>query len=137
MPISLAKVSYKNLNSKQKEAHNFQKVSAKLADYGYSTIRLQDDWEGADFIAQHCGGLDFLKVQLKGRLVLDKRYIGKSIFITFPNKDEWYIYEHDVLLNYFTSVGKIINGKDWSKHGSYSWPSLPTKVKALGILQEL
>ena len=137
MPISLVKISYASLNSKQQEAHNFQKVSAKLADYGYSTIRLQDDWEGADFIAQHCGGLDFLKVQLKSRLVLDKRYIGKTIYIAFPNKGESYIYEHDILLNYFASLGKIINGKDWSKHGSYSWPNLPGKVKNTGILQVL
>jgi hypothetical protein len=34
-----------------------------LADYGFLTMRLSDDWQGADFIAQHIDGA-FLKVQL-------------------------------------------------------------------------
>lgn len=52
------------LNSRQLEAHRFQKVSAVLADFGYQTIRLSDDWNGADFIAQHIDG-SFLMVQPK------------------------------------------------------------------------
>ena len=45
------KVNYKDLNSKQKENYNFHKVSSKLADYGFNSMRLNDDWEGADFIS--------------------------------------------------------------------------------------
>jgi len=29
----------------------FHKVSAKLADYGFISMYLNKDWEGADFIA--------------------------------------------------------------------------------------
>lgn len=43
-----------------------------MADYGFMTIRLSDDWQGADFIAQHVDGVLFLRVQLKGRLTLGK-----------------------------------------------------------------
>ena len=60
----MKKILYKNLNAKQKETFNFQKVSAVLADYGYACIRLNDDWNGADFIAQHIDGLNYLKIQL-------------------------------------------------------------------------
>jgi hypothetical protein len=137
MPLNLTKVSYADLNPKQQEAHNFQKVSAVLADYGYSTIRLQDDWQGADFIAQHHGGKDFLKMQLKGRLTLDKRYVGKDVYVAFPSAGGWYIYEHDALLEYFSSAGKIVRGKDWAKHGSYSWSSLPKKYKEIGLIHRL
>ena len=98
MRITLTKVAYTALNSKQQKAHNFQQVSAVLADDGYSTIRLQDDWQGADFIVQHYGGIDVLKVQLKRRLVPDKRYMGKNIYVVFPDNGKLYIYEHDVLL---------------------------------------
>jgi hypothetical protein len=35
-------------------------VSAVLADYGFMTMRLRDDWQGADFIAQHVEGAKFL-----------------------------------------------------------------------------
>ena len=137
MPIKLTKVPYAALNSRQQEAHNFQKVSAVLADYGYSTIRLQDDWQGADFIAQHHGGIDFLKIQLKGRLVIDKKYIGKDIYVVFPDSGTWYIYEHDALLSHLSEGGGIVETSSWSQDGSYSWPSLPHKVVSTGLLQTL
>ena len=75
------KIKYKDLNGRQKEIYNFQKVSSVLADYGYTTIKLDDDWMGADFIALHVDGLRYLKVQLKGKLTFDNKYIGKDIFI--------------------------------------------------------
>ena len=39
------KVNYDNLNSKQKELFNFQKIAATLADYGFNCIKLADDWQ--------------------------------------------------------------------------------------------
>jgi len=47
MNIDLTKVSYKDLNSKQKENYNYHKVAAALANYGYDSMRLNNDWEGA------------------------------------------------------------------------------------------
>jgi len=47
--LKIAKIDYRKLNSRQKENYNFQKVSGILADYGFATIRLSDDWNGADF----------------------------------------------------------------------------------------
>jgi hypothetical protein len=83
MPLELSTIEYSNLNSRQKENYNYQKISAVLADYGFITHRLTDDWQGADFIAQHFDGKTFLKVQLKGRLTFDKKYLGKDIYIAF------------------------------------------------------
>ena len=80
--LILTKIIYKELSPRQQESYNFQTVSAILAEYGYSTIRLNDDWQGADFIAQHNDG-EFLKVQLKGRLTLSKKYKTKDIYICF------------------------------------------------------
>src|SRR5207244_5579086 len=62
--MKLAPINYANLNSRQQEAYNFQKVSGVLADFGFTTIRLTDDWQGADFIAQIIDGQPFLTVQL-------------------------------------------------------------------------
>src|SRR4051794_8549239 len=114
-----SKVDYKNLTAKQKEIYNFQKVSAHLADYGYTTIKLDDDWMGADFIALHFDGARYLKVQLKGRLTFGKKYIGKNIFICFHDKD-WFIYPHDKLLQLFES--EIANSLSWKEEGIYSFP---------------
>ena len=82
----LKKIKYKELNAKQKENYNFHKVASVLADYGYDCMRLNNDWEGADFIAVK--GDDMLKVQLKGRLTLDKKYIDKDIYIVFLEDDK-------------------------------------------------
>ena len=35
----LRRVDYRELNSKQKEIYNFQKVAARLADYGFNCIK--------------------------------------------------------------------------------------------------
>ena len=59
---------YEDLNSRQQENYNFQKLAGVLAEFGYNCIRLSDDWEGADFLALHNDGATTLRVQLKGRL---------------------------------------------------------------------
>ena len=46
--MDLIRVDYSKLNAKQKENFNFHKVAAALADYGYDSMRLNNDWEGAD-----------------------------------------------------------------------------------------
>ena len=79
--MQLNRVNYKELNAKQKENYNFHKVAAALAEYGYNSMRLNDDWQGADFIAVK--GDDMLKIQLKGRFTVEKKYIGKTIYISF------------------------------------------------------
>ena len=91
----MKKISYDELNSKQKENYNFHKIAAVLAEYGYTSIRLTDDWQGADFIAQHIDGETFLKVQLKGRMSIAKKYIGKNLHIGFPYEGSWYLFPHD------------------------------------------
>ena len=103
-----------------------------MADYGYLTIRLSDDWGGADFIAQHIDGT-FLKVQLKGRLTFGKKYIGGSLHICFRDGDggEWYIYPHDDLLKELHAEGKLLGTKPWEVDGSYDFPKLSKLHKKL------
>jgi len=98
--LHLQAISYSKLNARQKETYNFQKVSAVLADYGYRTIRLSEDWESADFIAYHNDGKKFLKIQLKTRLVLDTKYRSKDIYICFPLGLDWFLYPHDEALRW-------------------------------------
>jgi hypothetical protein len=40
----LTRIEYNKLNARQKETYNFQKASAILADYGFATIKLNDDF---------------------------------------------------------------------------------------------
>jgi hypothetical protein len=128
MPMTFQPISYEELNSKQKESFNFQKVSAVLADLGFVTIRMSSDWGGADFIAQHKDG-KFLKVQLKSRLTFSKKYLGKDkgLYICFGERepDRWYLYPHDEMLKQNLDNG-YIGKKFWNEHEDYSNPK-PSK----------
>jgi len=118
------KISYTSLNSKQQENYNFHKIAALLADYGFTSIRLSDDWQGADFIAQHIDGNTFLKIQLKGRLTIEKKYQGKDIFIAFPYESFWYLYPHDEVVRYLLATSTIGKTTSWTEKGGYSINSL-------------
>ncbi len=105
--MQLNKVNYKELNAKQKENYNFHKVAAALAEYGYNSMRLNDDWQGADFIAVK--GDEMLKIQLKGRFTVDEKYRGKDIYISFIEDGKIKIYKHDEAVNLLLKKQKILN----------------------------
>ena len=119
------RISYSDLNSRQKENYNFQKVAGELADYGFNCLRLNDDWQGADFLACHVDGDLFLKIQLKGRMTIDRKYCGKNIHIAFLDGDACYVYPHDEFLNRVLEASKTGASDAWKTTGAYSWPSPP------------
>jgi hypothetical protein len=125
--IHLTPVDYKSFNARQKETYNFQKVSGVLADFGFVTIRLSDDWQGADFIANHISGQQFLKVQLNGRLTLDQKYQGKDIWICFRHKSVWYLFPHDAAVAWALKNKSLGNKPQvWTNgKGAWSYPSPP------------
>lgn len=130
-PLKLTQINYSLLNARQQENYNFHKVSAVLADYGFTTIRLTDDWQGADFIAQHIDGDTFLKVQLKGRLTLSKKYQGKQLHVAFKDGDDWYLYPHDDVLLAILQVKNVAQTKSWIEGGMYTFRSLGGELKQL------
>jgi hypothetical protein len=85
------KVPYAQLNGRQKELFNFQKIAASLADYGFNCIKLADDWHGADFLAYHVNAKTTLKVQLKSRLTINTKYRDEDLWMAFPYAEHWYL----------------------------------------------
>lgn len=128
MPLNVSLVRYEDLNSQQKENFNFLKVSAVLADYGFMTLRLTDDWQGADFIAQHIDGETFLK----GRLSFDRKYCGKELYVAFRDgAGAWYLYPHDELLKKVLRGTGISDTVSWSKRGGYPFRRLSRQLKEM------
>ena len=117
--IRLQRIVYADLKPKQKEVYNFHKVAAHLADYGFNCMKLSDDWQGADFLAYHKDHNDTLKVQLKARLTIDKKYIGKDLYIAFPDRNSWYLVEHDILLRLVGEHSNWLNSESWKTEGLY------------------
>lgn len=126
------KISYDTLTSKQKELFNFQKIAATLADFGYNCIKLADDWQGADFLAYHISGIDTLKVQLKSRLTINQKYSGKGIWIAFPYRRNWYLIEHDNLVDKVGKYSVWLASPSWKDRQGYSSTSInPELLKNL------
>jgi len=124
------RVNYSDLNARAKENYNFHLIAAKLAEYGFASMRLSDDYGGADFLSIHNDSnraAKVLKVQLKGRLTFDKKYTGKDIFIAFRENERVYVYPHDDLKRRIQEAEKFRSSKhsEWWDHGSRSWPSVP------------
>lgn len=126
--MKLEKIKYDDLNAKAKEMFNFQKASAKLADYGFTTMWLNNDWLGADFLAVHIDGSTFLKVQLKGRLSFDQKYKGKDIYICFISDGDIYLFPHDLILN---EIEHRISDKTYLEKGTWCSPNLTQENKQL------
>lgn len=110
------KASYSQLNSKQKENHNFHKLASLLASYGFNCIWLNDDVHGADLLALSTDG-DVYKIQLKSRLTFDKKYMKKDLYIAHPKNDGFSIYPHDEALKLF--IRRFKKTKSWNEKGTY------------------
>ena len=128
MRYKFEEVLYADLNNRQKENYNYQKISGILASFGFLTIRLSDDWNGADFIAQHISGQTLLRVQLKSRFCIDKKYLGKDLHICFRIGEDWYFVPHDSIVKWALKNTKILDTNSWVTNGSYSVPSLPKVI---------
>ena len=120
------RIRYANLNARQKETYNFQKVAALLADYGFNCIKLTDDWQGADFLAYHKDGRDTLRVQLKARVHIDKKYCEKGLFMAFPIDGDWYLIAHDDLVKLVGETTNWLETASWKSGGRYT-ASKPSK----------
>jgi len=118
------RIPYASLNARQKELFNFQKIAATLADYGFNCMKLSDDWQGADFLAYHVDGTTTLRVQLKSRLAIQKKYCDKNIWMAFPHKGSWYLIEHDRLVEKVGQTTDWLKSSAWSKSRGYSSKSI-------------
>lgn len=134
MSAIFTRVPYTGLNSRQKENYNFHKVAARLADFGFTSLRLTDDFEGADFVALHVDGVTMLRVQLKSRLTLDRKYMGRGIHVAFRVDDGIFLYPHDEMVSRVRETGALDGTVSWDEAGHYTWPHPP--AWAMAILKE-
>jgi len=128
--MTFSRIPYEHLNARQKENYNFHKVSARLADFGFTSVRLNDDFEGADFIALHIDGETMLRVQLKARMTIDRKYMGKGLHIAFLHGKRVFLYPHDVMVECLLKTTSIGATRSWREAGIYTWPKPSAAVMA-------
>ena len=117
------KVVYANLKGKAQEAFNAGKLAGAMARYGYELTPVRNDAEGADFVAYRAGEPALL-IQLKGRPCIDKKYIGKDIWMAFPGKDPdstvMFMVPHDRLVQIWRDnqpQGNSFENRAWLRDG--------------------
>ncbi len=82
------------------------------------------------FLPVYDGGVDFIlyreddgavrKVQLKGRWTIDRKYVGRDIWIAFPIGADWFLMPHDLMLEHAGADGKTLKSASWIDAGGYS-----------------
>lgn len=82
---------------------------------------------GVDFILHHEKRNETRKVQLKGRWTIDKKYIGRDIWMAFPIGSDWYLMPHDEMLAFVKANTTALESISWIEGGAYSWPK-PSKT---------
>jgi hypothetical protein len=129
-PKPFTRIKYSKLNGRQQENYNLAKLSGVMADHGFTLQKLNDDWQGADAIALHIDGETHLRIQLKGRPSIGKRYTGKNIWIAFgASAGEWFVCPHDELLGFARRRTTALSSRAWKDKGIYSWPIMPDEMR--------
>jgi len=85
------------------------------------------------FLPVYDGGIDFIfyresdgqlrKVQLKARWTIDRKYVGRDLWMAFPSDGNWYLIPHDQMLAAAEADG-VTKAEAWIKDGLYSRPKL-------------
>jgi hypothetical protein len=91
------------------------------------------------FLPVYDGGVDFIlyresdgllrKVQLKGRWTIERKYVGRDIWIAFPIAGDWYLMPHDEMVASAETDG-VTETVSWKDAGAYSRPRLSAAVVA-------
>ena len=74
---------------------------------------------GAAFLAYHKDGNQTLRVQLKGRLTISKRYRCKDLYLCFPHQGDWFLVPHNTLVGISGATTNWLNTPSWES-GQYS-----------------
>jgi hypothetical protein len=131
------RADYSKLDGRQKEVFNFHCVAALLAKCGFATYPIRDDWNGGDMFARHMtDSRKTMVVQLKSRMTFDKKYLGKDIWIGFPDGDGAYVFPHDEFLAAYREAratrGKPLDSNDaWTSGGKVSWKSPTGELRVM------
>ena len=83
---------------------------------------------GVDLIAYRDADGAMRPIQLKGRWIIDQKYIGLSIWVAFPDAGDWYVAPHDEMVA-IGEVAGFCTTSSWIEGGAYSCPGMSRSLK--------
>jgi hypothetical protein len=106
--------------SQVKEVINRNVVVSLALEQGFNAFLPVYDG-GVDFILYHEADNVVRKVQLKSRWMIDKKYLGRDIWMAFPIDNDWYLMPHDIMHEMAKADG-VLETASWIDAGAYSRP---------------
>ena len=73
-------------------------------------------------------------MQLKGRFTIDKKYLGKDLYIAFRLKSDWYVFPHDEIVTALEDRKIYTETVSWANSENYSVSEVANK-EVLGLLE--
>ena len=98
-------------------------------------VLMQDGWgvfvplidDGIDLIAYREDTREFRLIQQKARWTIDRKYIGRGLWVAFPDNEHWYLVPHDRLAD--TAPDGTLESKSWTGPGIYSRATLSKAMR--------
>ena len=85
--------------------------------------------EGIDLILYREADRDLLKIQLKSRWCIGKKYTDRDISVAFPEDGVWYLAPHDEMVEMAKALGFGINTVSWKRDGGYDRRVMGIRLK--------
>ena len=103
---------YKAFDSRSKEAFNIAQLGSLLAQRQEFLSLLRYDVNGADVISTNPLSQVSRHIQVKSRPTVSKKYIGKDLWIAFPQwtsmkSQSWYLIPHDLLMQTWDKEAQV------------------------------
>ena len=121
--VSREEVPYEDLDLSQRKNFNYRKITRILSKHGFRCFREPNSTRGVDFVAVRDSG-ETLRVNLKARWMIDKRYLESGLHIVFPSVDGdhggCYMLPHDELVDLIGEHCEYLNSPSWRVRGRYS-----------------
>jgi hypothetical protein len=114
--------------SQIREVINRNALVTLALDLGYNAFLPVYDG-GIDFVLYREEDGDVRKVQLKGRWYIDRKYVGRDIWIAFHDDGRWYLAPHDELIRLGEDAG-FTSTRSWIEGGAYSCSKLSREMRA-------
>ncbi len=90
---------------------------------GYNVFLPVTD-QGIDFIIhRECDG-DLKLIQQKSRWTIDRKYLGRNIWVAFLSREEWYLAPHDEMIALESAKGTTLETASWREGNQYSRANL-------------
>jgi hypothetical protein len=109
--------------------YNYNKVTAALADYGFATELAPEGQVLWDFVATQLSSGKQIKVLIRPQMTLEKKFLGKDIYICFLEGSNWYIYPHDQHYEHVRITSNLMDTTSWKKEGTFTVSKLSAQNK--------